>query len=340
MTYDLFIDGWVEDGGDILTPGQIQTIIDNDHNRVCGFGGEFAIAYGPYRIRDHLGVIPGDSPPGTFQQNNKTVCRVKPDPMLLPLADAIREAVLLRSSDKSVVALSGGVDSSLIAAIAGRSCIAVGVAGSHDLARAASVADQIGCDCAPIEIDPGQVEEALVQILPLLPSKNPVDAGIATTIFFLSRAASSLGYSRIISGQGADELFCGYARYSESRDPAADRAADIAGLPQQIARDQAVAGLFGVRLSFPYLDMRVLRAADAVPVQDMIRSGVRKHPLRLAASLDLAEDIAWYEKKAMQYGSGIWKVIGHLARERGFKRAVQGYMNYLQEGGGEDGIQR
>lgn len=338
MDTTLSITGWVEEEGLLLTNDQIRFILDEELERVCHLGGEFEIEYGAYRLRDSLGVVPGNAPPGTFQKNGETICRIVPDPPEMPLEDAIRGAVSLRKSENSVVALSGGVDSALIAALADRPCLAVGISGSHDLIRAEEVAAAIGCDLITVEIDPSRVEPVLRQILSPLPSINPVDASIAVTTFFLCEAAAYHGYDRIISGQGADELFCGYTRYLESSDLKADRTADIADLPRQLERDQAVSRLFSVWISLPYLDTRVVRAADQIPVGEMISSGVRKFPLRSVASTYLPEDIAWYEKKAMQYGSGIWKVIRDRARERGFKRAVQGYMNYIRDGRAEHGI--
>jgi asparagine synthase (glutamine-hydrolysing) len=338
MKDELTIRGWVEEEGRILTGDEIETILSDQPDRACGFGGEFSITYGTYRLRDHLGVVPGDSLAGLFQKNDGTMCSIAPNPPLMPLEDAVKTAVLLRSSDKSVVALSGGVDSSFIAAIAGRPCICVGIEDSHDLARAQMVAETIHCDFTPVIIDPEEVEDALRRVIPLLPSPNPVDASIAATAYFLCRAAAGMGYDRIISGQGADELFCGYTRYLESSDLERDRRSDITDLPRQMARDQAVAGIFGIWLSLPFLDARVMRAADQIPVGEMIQSGVRKFPLRKAASAVIPEDIAWYDKKAMQYGSGVWKVIRDLARERGFKKAVQGYICQLQDGRAEHGF--
>jgi hypothetical protein len=130
-------------------------------------------------------------------------------------------------------------------------------------------------------------------------------------------------------GQGADELFGGYRRYLETATLADDLARDIAGLEAQATRDQSVAALFGVYLSMPYLDMRVVRAALAIPAGEKVRDGKRKVPLRRVAERHLPAEIAWHEKKAMQYGSGIWKVLQRLARKNGYKTSLQDYIDQI-----------
>ncbi|MDO8841835.1 MAG: asparagine synthase, partial [Methanocalculus sp.] len=85
MKDELTIRGWVEEDGRILTGDEIETILSDHPDRVCGFGGEFSITYGTYRLRDHLGVVPGNSPAGQFQKNDSTVCSIAPNPPLMPL---------------------------------------------------------------------------------------------------------------------------------------------------------------------------------------------------------------------------------------------------------------
>ncbi|WP_243671210.1 asparagine synthase C-terminal domain-containing protein, partial [Methanoculleus chikugoensis] len=87
------------------------------------------------------------------------------------------------------------------------------------------------------------------------------------------------GHTRILAGQGgADELFGGYARYLASPDLAAELERDLADHGRQRARDQAVAALHGAYFSMPYLDVRVVRAAQGIPAREKVRGGVRKHP--------------------------------------------------------------
>jgi asparagine synthase (glutamine-hydrolysing) len=90
-----------------------------------------------------------------------------------------------------------------------------------------------------------------------------------------------------------------------------------------------VAALHGAYLSMPYLDVRVVRAARSIPAAERVRGGVRKYPLRVVAQEYIPAEIARAEKKAMQYGSGIWRIIQRLARQNGYKKSVQGYLTEI-----------
>jgi asparagine synthase (glutamine-hydrolysing) len=244
------------------------------------------------------------------------------------LDDAIVTAVKLRS-DEGVMALSGGVDSTLVARLAGRECMAVGLKGSHDLSQARHAADILGLECTPVEIQPGEIESALPVVLGSIPKKDPVNTGIALTQYFITRWAGEQGYRRILTGQGADELFGGYSRYLETDSLETDLARDFAGLEQQAERDQAIAALHGTYLSMPYLDTRVVRAAGMIPACDKVCGAQRKVPLRIIAERYIPKELAWYEKKAMQYGSGVAKELRRLARRNGYKTSVQGYLDHI-----------
>ena len=247
---------------------------------------------------------------------------------LKELDEAIVMAVAERS-DEGVVALSGGVDSALVAQLAGRQCVVVGVSGSHDLLRARLVAGELGMTLHEELIDQDDIEEALRRVLEVIPEKDPVNASIATTLYFVSRWAGRNGEERILAGQGADELFGGYSRYLHTETLAKDMEEDFRKLPRQIARDQAVAGLFGAYFSLPYLDPRVVDAAQAIPAEMRVMDGVRKRPLREVAARHMPEEIAQYEKKAMQYGSGVMKEIERLAARKGFKKRLKDYLEEI-----------
>ena len=318
--------GWMERDGVRLSPADAERMLDAGPEALSRCGGEFLLTYGDYIARDALGIIPGPVPPGTICCDGREVARIAPDPPSCTLEEAIVTAVGLRS-DEGAVAFSGGVDSALVAHLARLPCVAVGLEGSHDVRRAAAAARMMGLDLEIVTPTEDEVAEALARVVRVIPDPtNPLEASIATTLSFVAAWAEERGHTRILAGQGADELFGGYARYLTSPDLAAELERDFVALARQRTRDQAVAAFHGAYFSMPYLDLRVVRAARAIPAEEKVRGGVRKHPLREVAERHIPAEIARAEKKAMQYGSGIWRAMQRLARDNGYKKSVQGYL--------------
>lgn len=324
------VKGWVELDANRLTIKQVEAVLSDDLSRASRFGGEFLIEWNGCKARDHFGIMAGDCPPGTVLCNGKEVGKVDPAYPLMDLGEAIEIAVALRS-DEGVVALSGGVDSALVAKLAKRECVVVGASGSHDISRAKQVAREL---CLPLEqvlIDSGTIEDAMRCVLRVIPKIDPVNVSIATTLYFVAEWAEKHGHQRILAGQGADELFGGYARYLQTEKLAEDLERDFQTLALQLARDQAVAALHGAYFSLPYMDVRVVRAARAIPPEMKVYGNVRKRPLRDVAEMYLPASVARYEKKAMQYGSGVMKEIQKLAKMRGYKKSIQCYVEKIAQ---------
>jgi asparagine synthase (glutamine-hydrolysing) len=324
----LKLSGWVEVDGHRLTSLDIETILKDRPEEILRFGGEFFLAGHGCRARDHYGIIPGNCPKGTLICDGVAKGSINPHVPDMPLEEAIITAVNLRS-DQGVTALSGGVDSTLVAQLARRECVAVGLADSHDLQQARHAADVLGLSLTCVTITPKEITSALPIVVGAIPTKDPVNTSIALTQYFVARFAVEQGYQRILTGQGADELFGGYFRYLETPTLAEDLERDFIGLEQQADRDQSVAALHGTYLSMPYMDVRVVRAACAIPAQEKVQGGCRKVPLRMVAERHIPPEFAWYEKKAMQYGSGVWKVLQKLARKNGYKVSLQDYIDHI-----------
>lgn len=324
----LTLNGWMERDGHRLSIPEIESLVKDRPDELSQCGGEFFLSWDSCSARDLYGIMEGTGPKGTVLCKGKATGTIAPTAPEMSLEAAIRTAVELRS-DEGVVALSGGVDSTLVASLARRECVAVGLEGSHDLKRAKVAAELLGLACTFVTISEEDIASALPIVVRTIPEKNPVNTGIALTQYFIARWAGEHGYQRIITGQGADELFGGYTRYLVSETLEEDLLRDFAGLEAQARRDQAVAALHGTYLSMPYLDFRVVRAARAIPAAEKVQGGRRKVPLRKVAERFIPQDLAWYEKKAMQYGSGVWATLRKLARKNGYKTSMQDYIDQI-----------
>jgi asparagine synthase (glutamine-hydrolysing) len=308
--------GWIEENGRLLTLAEIETL---GRHRLEKCGGEFLLETPDCLIRDKYHIIP--MPPG--EQN---IITADPDVPDMPLDAAINEAVALRRSKDAVTTLSGGVDSSLIAVLAGLPCIAVGVADSHDLTAAEKTAETLGLSLTSKEISPEEIRAALPEVIRIIPRITPLDLEIAITGYFIAGLAKKAGAKRILTGQAADELFGGYARYGRSKNLRADLDADFALLSSQRERDASVATHFGVWYSLPFMDERVIKASRTFSPEELVKGDLRKIALRKVAAQYLPEEIAWRPKKAMQYGSGVSGVLTKIAKSegcRGFGELVQ-----------------
>jgi asparagine synthase (glutamine-hydrolysing) len=135
-------------------------------------------------------------------------------------------------------------------------------------------------------------------------------------------------------GQGADELFGGYAKVVS---PAADGRVDadtvrgarretIETLPRQLERDVLALRAAGVEAVAPFLHDRVVRAALPLPGALVVTDDERKVALRRAAAGVLPESVVSAEKKAVQYGSLVARELDRLARRAGYKRRMDDHV--------------
>ncbi|HJJ54623.1 MAG TPA: asparagine synthase C-terminal domain-containing protein [Methanocorpusculum sp.] len=250
-------------------------------------------------------------------------------------AHAIEEALCVAVSDAialfpqtCVSALSGGVDSAFVAAIAHLPAVTAGFAGSHDLLAAQKAADALHLPLTVHELKETEIIEALAKVVPVLPDPTAMNAEIALSEYFIFRTAHACGASAVLTGQGADELFAGYDRYGRSVHLREDLDHDYAIYYLQQERDYSVATLWHIEILQPFMDPRVVAAARTLQQEDLVDGNLRKVALRRAAESCLPHDLAWLPKKAMQYGTGVAKIIDRHARKE--RLTVQEYIEQFR----------
>ncbi len=254
------------------------------------------------------------------------------------LYEAIGRAVEKRRYKPSALAFSGGLDSSIIAALCpDAELYSVGMEGSHDIMQTKKAAQLLGLsDKLHLhELILDEVESALPAVIRAVESGDPLKVSIAIPLFFASRDAHNDGIRMMLSGQGADELFAGYKRY-ESMNPAELELAlrkDLDNIAENnLERDDAVTMANAVELRVPYLDREVVELGLRIVPELKIHNGIRKYILRLAAKKLLPDELVFKEKKAAQYSSGIYSALVKLARKNGFtgERALGRYLEELK----------
>jgi len=228
---------------------------------------------------------------------------------------------------------SGGLDSSILAVLLSSlttspvSLLVSGTESSKDVNAARIAASILKL---PIEICIFTIEELekiLPEILAAATSIDVLQVSLAIPLFFAAKKAKELGISTLLTGQGADELFGGYARF-ERLIIRQGQEATIAEMKKALNElitttlpcQQAVANHNNIQLAMPYLDPGVVSFASNLPLDKKIyiskNSVTRKHILReLAKNMGLPNEIIHAPKRALQYGSGTSHLLSKLAKQ-------------------------
>ncbi len=275
-----------------------------------------------------------------------------PEPDHHAAVERVRDAVLDRvravSADGLAVAFSGGIDSALVASGVDAPCYVAGFPDSHDVAAAREAAAEMDRDLRVVDLTHDDLVRAVPDVVRATGRTNPMDVGIALPLFLVAERARADGFSRLAVGQGADELFGGYAKVVSPADDhrvAADtvrgaRRETVETLPQQLPRDVLSLRAAGVEPVAPLLHDRVVAAALALPADLLATDEERKVALRHAAEGVLPPGVTGADKKAVQYGSLVSRELDRLARQAGYKRRMDDhvgqYIRSLVDEGGDD----
>ncbi|AFN82846.1 asparagine synthetase-like protein [Encephalitozoon romaleae SJ-2008] len=143
------------------------------------------------------------------------------------------------------------------------------------------------------------------------PKCGRMDFNIGATLFFTAR--ESRKYSKIgYLGSGADEMFGGYHRY-KGGEFRGDMLFDLFTISHHnVCRDDRVISDNQVECRFPFLDSGMVEYSLRVGRDILMMNGDRKFVIREVLRREGFECVSKVPKKAMQYGSGIFKMEGKI----------------------------
>jgi asparagine synthase (glutamine-hydrolysing) len=228
----------------------------------------------------------------------------------------------LAHSSKMGVWLSGGLDSSVLTALAAAASRSVatfsaGIPGAPDLAFARDVASFLGTDhherlCA--------VEEMLEVLPRVIYHLESFDAPLVRSAIanYLVAGAAAGHVRAVLSGEGADELFAGYSFLKNRREDSLQAGlAEAQGALHNTAlqRVDRMAAAHGTRARPAFLDPAVVAFANALPGAVKLHGPeqTEKWILRMAIQGRLPEEVVWRPKEKFWSGSGISEKLADVA---------------------------
>lgn len=227
------------------------------------------------------------------------------------------------------VLLSGGLDSSIISAVAKKFApkriesgdkidawwpqlhsFAIGLKGSPDLSAAGKVAKHIGTVHHEINFTVEEGLDAIRDVIYHIETYDVTTVRASTPMYLLSRFIKSMGVKMVLTGEGSDEIFGGYLYFHKAPDPKAFHEETVRKLSKlhlyDCLRANKSLAAWGVEGRVPFLDKEFMDVAMRINPADKMTSGNRmeKWVLRKAFEDYLPQDIAWRQKEQFSDGVG------------------------------------
>ena len=227
------------------------------------------------------------------------------------------------------VLISGGLDSSIIAAIASKyrkkrvesgdkeeawwprlHSFAVGLAVSPDLKYAKKVAEYIGTVHHEIIFTIQEGLDAITNVIYHLETFDVTTIRAATPMYLMARKIKSMGIKMVLSGEGADEVFGGYLYFHKApnaQELYEETVRKIFLLSKyDCLRANKATAAWGVETRVPFLDKDFLDFAMSFDPQEKMCSGdkIEKYVLRKAFEGYVPDEILWRQKEQFSDGVG------------------------------------
>lgn len=249
------------------------------------------------------------------------------DKLRVGLQEAVKQQLM--SDVPYGVLLSGGLDSSIISAIAQKYAakrvedggqtgawwprlhsFAVGLKGAPDLEKARCVAEHIGTVHHEINYTIQEGLDAIRDVIYFTETYDVTTVRASTPMYLLARVIKSMGIKMVLSGEGADEIFGGYLYFHKAPSAQAFHEETVRKLSKlhwyDCLRANKSLSAWGVEGRVPFLDRDFLDIAMRINPQAKMCPGdvMEKKILRKAFADMLPDEIAWRQKEQFSDGVG------------------------------------
>ncbi len=256
------------------------------------------------------------------KENETSIAAVKKS-----LEDAVHRQLM--SDVPYGVLLSGGLDSSVISAIAKKYAqkriesddtsdawypqlhsFSVGLEGSPDLAAAKKVADHIGTIHHEIKFTIQEGLDAIKDVIYNIETYDITTIRSSTPMYLMARVIKSMGIKMVLSGEGADEIFGGYLYFHKAPNAKEFHEETVRKLEKLHMYDCLRANkslmAWGIEGRVPFLDKEFIDVAMRLNPKDKMINGERmeKWIIRKAFEDMLPESVAWRQKEQFSDGVG------------------------------------
>ncbi len=227
------------------------------------------------------------------------------------------------------VYLSGGLDSSVVAALASEispepiNTYTVGVKGSQDVEYAALVAERIGSIPHVYTYDLDDMLEVLPSVIYHLESFDCAYVRSSIPNYIAAREAAADGRSVMLTGEGSDEIFAGYS-YLKTLESEEEITAEIDNFIKNLSRTglqrvDRMNSAHGLECRVPFLKPALLELVQQFPLDwklhDREDEPIDKWILRKAFVNELGSKAAWREKQQFDQGSGSSDMLTEVAEK-------------------------
>lgn len=249
------------------------------------------------------------------------------DKLRVGLQEAVKQQLM--SDVPYGVLLSGGLDSSIVSAIAQKYAakrvedggqtgawwprlhsFAVGLKGAPDLEKARCVAEHIGTVHHEINYTIQEGLDAIRDVIYFTETYDVTTVRASTPMYLLARVIKSMGIKMVLSGEGADEIFGGYLYFHKAPSAQAFHEETVRKLSKlhwyDCLRANKSLSAWGVEGRVPFLDRDFLDIAMRINPQAKMCPGdvMEKKILRKAFADMLPDEIAWRQKEQFSDGVG------------------------------------